>query len=92
MAELKIWLLNATAGPPGDPDDLDPNNSDRERPERPERRRREDRHRHSVAPSFRGRYTPTITNLLSKSNNKWPDVKDFHGNKEDRDTWESWRM
>ena len=28
----------------------------------------------------------------TKSNNKYPDVENFHGSKDDRDKWDSWKM
>ena len=72
----------------------DPDNSDLE--ERPSRR--SPLSRRSTAPSSgasRSRPgTPgTIVNTATgKSNNKYPDVKDFKGNDEDRETWDSWRI
>lgn len=85
--KLKAQLRDAiTTDPETDPD---PDDSDREgrRPNVPRR---------STAPSGsrhgRGATPATFTSSNAKSNNKYPDVKDFHGNDEDRHEWESWRM
>ena len=42
-------------------------------------------------------YTP-VTNITSSTpiepgrNKRYPDIKDFHGNSNDRDTWDSWKL
>ena len=86
--------LRAAGG--GNPDiNPDPDNSDCEGPTR-----RPPVNRRSTAPSgshVSRQATPagtgiTSTATTSKSNNKYPDVKDFHRNEEDRHTWDSWKM
>ena len=99
ITELRIEMedlrarLRTLQDPEGDPSD--PDDSDLEG----ERRRRPTPNRRVTAPSASsGRHsrrdTPAGTNTTSggKSNNKYPDVKDFKGNHEDRDTWDSWKM
>ena len=94
---LRMQLRTLEGQPPdGDPNS-DPDDSDREgeRPLRPPPPRRATAPLpSSTHPSRRG--TPsaaaTVTTSGAKSNNKYPDVKDFMGNNEDRDTWDSWKM
>ncbi len=89
-ADLKTQLLAAGAG---DPDsDPDPEDSDCEGP-----LRRPHAHRRATAPpasQSSRQITPAGTNNTSgtKSNNKYTDVKNFHGNDDDRHTWDSWKM
>ncbi len=86
---LKVQLLAAGGMDPGSDD---PDDSDREDPPR-----RPDLRRRATAPpgSHNSRQTTpagTTTTTGSKSNNKYPDVKDFHGNDDDRHTWDSWKI
>lgn len=83
IQSLKDQLLNAA--PPGDDfDNSDPNDSDRDNGPL---RRRPDSHRRATALSG-SRFTTPITGAtnsgIRKSNNKYPDVKDFFGNDTDR--------
>ena len=86
--KLKTQLRSAAAA------DLesepDPDDSDRENNRRP------NPHRRATAPlssRHSRQQTPATTNTSNtKSNNKYPDVKNFHGNDDDRHEWESWRM
>lgn len=91
--DLKTRLRSAGQfDPPSDPD---PDDSDREGPSR-----RPDYRRRATAPpgSQPSRHqTPAagstaVTTSGAKSNNKYPDVKEFHGNDKDRSTWDSWKM
>ncbi len=90
---LKIQLQGVGGMDPGSDD---PDDSDREGPaRRPDIRRRVtapapapsgSRHSRQITPAG------TTTTTGAKSNNKYPDVKDFHGKDDDRNMWDSWKM
>ena len=84
-----------TLDDPNEDPNSDPDDSDRGDDQHP--RRRPFPQRRATAPSSdhpsrRGTPSAIATTVNSKSNDRYPDVKDFQGNAEDRETWESWKM
>ena len=73
--------------------DPDPDDSDQEGPPRPQRRHPAQK---GVSASASGAQsarlsTPGTTSATGKSNNKYPDVSNFHGNEKDQEEWDSWK-